>query len=86
MLCDDSIFIVPQETEVYLNVFHSENELFGFRLSLDKSLVTAEFSEATFFEHKFHGISIDRDDKLIHELLLQPENPVDNVHHSYSRL
>ena len=86
VLGDDSIFAVPQETEVDLNVFHSEYELFPFRLSLDKSLVTADLSEAKFFGQKFHGISIDRDDELIYELLLHPENPIENVLHSYSRL
>ena len=86
MLVDDSIFVVPQENEVDLNVFHSEYDLFGFRLSLDKSLVTTDFREATFFGHKFHRISIDRDDELIYDLSLHPENPVHNVLHSYSGL
>ena len=86
VLGDDSIFRVPQEAEVDLKVFHSEYDLFGFRLSLNKSLVTTDFRDATFFGHKFHGTTIDRDDELIYELLLHPENPVENVHHSYSRL
>ena len=86
MLGDDSIFVVPQETEVDLNVFHSKDERFELRLSLDRSLVTTDFSEATFFGHKFHGISIDRDDELIYDLLLYPKNPVENVLHSYSGL
>ena len=53
---------------------------------MDKSLVTTDFSEATFFGHKFYGTSIDRDDELIYEILFHPENPVENVHTSYSRL
>ena len=52
---------------------------------MDKSSVTTDFTEATFRGHKFHGTSIDGDDELIYELL-HPENPVENVHHSYSRL
>ena len=68
VLGDNSIYAVPQETD--LNVFHSEYELIGFPLSLDKSLVKTDFSEATFFGHKFHGTSIDRDDELIYEQLL----------------
>ena len=31
VLGDDSIFVVSQQTEVDLNVFNSEYELFGFR-------------------------------------------------------
>ena len=77
VLGDNSIFVVPQITD--LNVFHSEYELIGCQLGLDRSLVITDFSEATFLGHKFQGTSNDRDDELIYELLLHPENPIENT-------